>query len=182
MLNDVPKYSTDAIGHMISLMVHKMPVDEAYVNVGVWHGFSLLAGMEKNPDKRVVGVDNFSMLGSPRSEFMERFEKGKSQNHEFYDMSYQAYFKNSHKGKIGLYFYDGAHDYDSQLDALRVAAPFYAPGCLILVDDTNWDAPRDATSKFVKDGRGRYKVIMDKRTETTHPLWWNGLMLLRVEQ
>lgn len=52
-LNDlckVPKMSSFAMGAIIHRGVSLMPKDQAFVNVGVWHGFTFLCGMINNPD------------------------------------------------------------------------------------------------------------------------------------
>ena len=84
-------------------------------------------------------------------------------------------------GPIGFYYYDGSHDYKSQSRALELASPYLVPGSLILVDDTNWDAPRSATQDFIAmDGRP-YDVLLDIKTAgNLSPFFWNGLMLLQV--
>jgi hypothetical protein len=62
----IPRMSTFAMGALINHAVADLPEGQAYVNVGVWHGFTLLAGMAGHPAKRCVGVDDFSQFGAPR--------------------------------------------------------------------------------------------------------------------
>ena len=40
---------------------------------------------------------------------------------------------------VGVWYYDAAHDYDSQVEGLRIAEPLLAPGALMIVDDTDWE-------------------------------------------
>lgn len=55
----------------------------------------------------------------------------------------------------------------------------FAPGCIVLVDDANDDAPRRATRDFVAAHAGAYRVLLDRRTcGNGHPTFWNGVMLL----
>ena len=42
---NVPRMSTFAIGAIINRAVAQMSVGHAYLNIGVWNGFTLLAGM-----------------------------------------------------------------------------------------------------------------------------------------
>lgn len=79
----MPKMSTFATGAMLNAAVKKLQEPEAFVNVGVWHGYSLLAAMVGNHEKRVIGVDNFSQFGGPRDAFMERIGAMRSRSHEF---------------------------------------------------------------------------------------------------
>ena len=55
----MPKMSTFSIAAMINRAVRRMCPDQVFVNIGVWHGFTLLAGMADNLDKVCIGVDNF---------------------------------------------------------------------------------------------------------------------------
>lgn len=177
----MPRMSTFAIACIINKAVREMPADQCFVNVGVWHGFTFLAGMLGNPDKRCIGVDNFSEFGGPRSEFRQRFMDAKSDAHTFFDMGYKQYFAGYHKQQaIGFYIYDGAHDYASQLDGLKIAEPYLAEGALILVDDTNWPDPDKATRDFMAASEFNYDIILDKKTSGNgHPTWWNGILVIQ---
>ncbi|WP_276354231.1 class I SAM-dependent methyltransferase [Cohnella caldifontis] len=172
----VPKLSTFGLAAIINRAVSQMPKEQAYVNVGVWHGFSFLAGMIHNPDKKCIGIDNFTQFGSPRDEFLARFNKYKSDNHYFYDMDYVDFFR-SFQDRIGFYFYDGEHSYENQLKGLQLAEPFFAKDCIVMVDDTNWEAPRRATLDFVSASPYQYSVLLSE----SHPTFWNGVMILRKE-
>ena len=157
-----------------------MPEGKAFVNIGVWHGFSLLCGMVNNLEKTCIGVDNFAMPGNYRESFLRRFAEYRSHRHRFYGMDYIEYFSGIHKEPIGFYMYDAGHTYDDQRIGLEVAEPFFAKDCIILVDDTNWDAPRNATLDFVAHSNNDYRILMDKQTRhNCHPTLWNGLMVLR---
>jgi hypothetical protein len=176
----VPRMSTFGVGAMINLGVSQLKPDEAFVNVGVWNGFTFLSGVAHNPEIKCVGVDNFSQFGGPREAFLERFNRLKSPNHFFYDMDYLEYFKQEHQGKIGFYIYDGGHKYEDQLKGLQVAEPYFSDNCLILVDDTNWDEPRDATYDFMKQSKNQYKVLLDKKTARNgHLTYHNGIIVFQ---
>lgn len=179
-LCEIPRMSTYAIGAMINLAVSRMPHDHCFVNVGVWHGFTLLAGMAGNPNKTCIGVDNFSEFGGPRVEFMRRFEHHRSSRHLFLDLDYQDYFARQHEGPIGVYLYDGEHSYEHQLEGLRAAEPFFAEDCLVLVDDTNLKAPRDALFDFMRKSDHEYRLLCDRRTrQNEHPTLWNGVIAVQ---
>lgn len=60
--HNVPRLSTLIIGMLIHEIVAQMPKDQCYVNVGVWHGYSLCAAFPGNPTKHCIGVDNFSQF------------------------------------------------------------------------------------------------------------------------
>jgi len=176
----IPRMSTFANGVIINKFVNDMPEDQAYVNVGVWQGFSFLAGLINNNNKKCIGIDNFSEFGGPRTEFLRRFNVLKSEIHSFYDMDYKFFFKKKCHDPIGVYFYDGAHDYNNQMTGLKIAEPFFAENAIILIDDTNWSEPYNATLDFINERKDLYEIIFDVKTAFPgHPTFWNGLMILR---
>ena len=178
----VPRMSTFANGAIIARTVQEMAPGTSYVNVGIWNGFSFFAGMVAGPDRTVVGIDNFSQFGGPKDQAMAVFERLKGPQHSFYDMDYRDYFSHVHEGEIGFYFYDGEHSYENQLQGLKVAEPYFSKDCIVLVDDTNWEEPRQATLDFVAQSSNTYRMLFDEKTAWNgHPTYWNGLMLLRRE-
>jgi len=179
-LCSIPKMSTFAIGAIVNQAVARLPRDHSFVNVGVWNGFTFLCGLAGNPESSCVGVDNFSQFGGPRDAFLARFESRRSARHQFHDLDYAEYFAQVHQGPIGVYIYDGEHSYANQLKGLRAAEPFFAEDCLVLVDDTNWLEPWQATVDFVEQSPHEYRLLLDRTTaHNAHPSFWNGLMILQ---
>lgn len=182
-LLEIPRMPSYAIAAIINQAVPVMSDALSFVNVGVWNGFTLLSGMLNNPGRICVGVDNFSQFGGPRSAFLARFEKYKSLAHAFFDMDYREYFRTFHHGMIGPYLYDGDRRYENQFEGLRVAEPFFADGCLVFVDDTNWVEPKSATIDFISQSLNRYDILLDRTTcHNRHPAFWNGIMVLRCHR
>jgi len=176
----VPRLSTFANAAIIARSVEEMEPGTSYVNIGIWHGFSLLVGMLAGRERTVVGVDNFSQFGGPKEAAHARFEKHRAPGHSLHDMDYRDYFAQVHQGPIGFYFYDGHHAYEHQLEGLRVAEPYFSPRCIVMVDDTNWQEPRQATLDFMAQSRNRYELLLDRRTGFDgHPSFWNGVMILQ---
>jgi len=185
-LAHVPGMSTFTLAGIINEAVRKMPVEQSYVNVGTWQGFSLFAGMLGNRGKRCIGVDNFSEFteratwGSVRETFIRRFDAWRSPTHEFFEGDYVEYFDRHHDGPIGVYFYDGEHSYQNQLQGLECAERFFVDGSLILIDDAYAQEPRDATETFTASRPGHYEVVLDQPVvRKGHPTFWNGFLILR---
>lgn len=179
-LEGIPRMGTLAVAGALQTMVHQMSPEHCFVNVGVWHGYSFLAALLENPDKRCIGVDNFSQFGGPREAFLGRLQRWGSDQHRFFEMDYRDYFARHHQGPLGVYLYDGEHSYANQLEGLKVAEEFLVPGTLVLVDDTNWEEPRQATLDFVAQSSRQFELLLDVRTAGNHhPTWWNGWMVWR---
>ena len=180
----MPKMSSFTMGVIINQAVTKMPKDEIYVNVGVWHGFTLLAGMFNNDNKQCIGIDNWSHKSKRNrravKQFPLRFSKQKSENHIFHQMDYQKYFAEIHAGTIGCYLYDGVHHYENQLEALQLAEPYFSNDCIVIVDDTNKDEPRSATLDFIEKSKNQYSILFDRQTAcNAHPTLWDGIMVFQ---
>lgn len=179
-LAGIPRMSTYVIASIINRLVHQMDPSHAYLNVGVWNGFSFIAGLLGNPNRTCIGVDNFSMFGGPRAQFLQRFQRFASPQHRFYDCDFREYFRRFPPPSIGVYYYDGPHDYSSQLAAMELAEPYLAEGSWTLVDDTNRPDPHQATLDFVARRPNQYRVVFDRTTSSSKdPLWWDGLMIVQ---
>jgi hypothetical protein len=175
------RMSTLGVAALINRAVAGMPPDHSYVNVGTWMGFSLWAGMYDNPGKTCVGIDDFSMFGGPREAFHRWFDRLRTPNHHFHEMDYRHYFDRVHEGPIGVYFYDGDHTYEHQLLGLQTAEGFFGDDCVVIVDDTNWVDPYEATYDFMAQSKREYTVLIDQQTVGNgHPTFWNGLLILQA--
>lgn len=171
--------STLAIAHIIHELTKYLEGGESYVNVGVWKGFTFLAGV-LNRNCTSIGIDNFSEFGGPKEEFLANYTPLQHARSSFHEMDYVDYFRNVHDGTIGFFFYDGEHSYENQLKSLEIAEPFLSKNAIILVDDTNHRPARDATLDFLKSRHQQYEVVLDQFTAVPgHPTYHNGLMLLR---
>ncbi len=177
----LPRMSTYAIGAIINRAVSELDDTAAFVNVGVWHGFTFFCGMAGNDTKRCIGVDNFSHRDSPREKFLARLERLGRESHTFHENDFREYFLNVHSGPIGVYVFDGPHTETDHRDALELAEPFFADGCIVIMDDTNWGQVRGPTEEFLARSSRTYETLLDVRTPGTgHPTFWNGLIVLRA--
>jgi hypothetical protein len=80
--------------------------------------------------------------------------------------------------RIGLYFYDGPHDYRSQLIGLLRAEPILADRALIIVDDQNFPAVKQATWDFLAVRKEASLLFELPTPANCHPSFWNGLYVL----
>jgi len=179
-LSGIPRMSTFAIGAIIHEAVAQMPDEDVFLNVGVWHGFTLLSGMIGNKTNRCIGVDNFSQFGGPKAEFIHRFKKFNSGLHRFYEMDFEYYLRNVHSGKIGFYIYDANHERSEQIRGLKLAEPFLARNCIVLIDDANSPDVKRVVDEFISSSCHRYQMILSGETRTQHhPTFWNGITILK---
>jgi predicted O-methyltransferase YrrM len=153
---------------------------EAYVEIGVFHGASLIAAMLGNEGKRFVGIDDFRL----RDASLEKVEANLARfGLERPEILVGDAFELVAAGAlaaipIGVWYYDAAHSYDAQLDGLRIAEPHLAPGALLIVDDTDWaDVDRALNDYLVEQPRARRILTIDGSTRGA-PQWWEGMQVL----
>ena len=153
---------------------------EAYVEIGVFHGASLIAAMLGNEDKRFVGIDSFAF----RDASLEKVEANLAGHGlDVPEILVGDAFQLVPAGAlgdtaIGVWYYDAAHSYEAQVDGLRIAEPLLAPGALVIVDDTDWeDVDRAMDAYLAEQPRARRILTIDGKSRRA-PQWWEGMQVL----
>lgn len=153
---------------------------EAYVEVGVYHGASLIGAMLGNDDVRFVGVDAFTF----RDASLETVERNLARfGLRRPELLVGDVFEVVSGGAlddvlVGLWYYDAAHDYESQLEGLRATEPLLVPGALMIVDDTDWtDVERALDDYLAAQPRARRLLTIDGK-DRDFPQWWEGMQVL----
>jgi hypothetical protein len=195
-LSNIHSYSTISIGFIINQIAKNLGSDAIYLNIGVWRGFSMFAGM-LNTKCEVYGIDNFSHDYADANKSLSNYEESKKtkeyffkkfnnfkikEKHFFYDMDYKKFFKlwESKNKKIDFYYYDGEHSYINQYDNLIIAHNFLDKGSIILIDDYNEAHVENATFDFISKFNKDYKILKKFKTinRLIHPSYANGIILI----
>ena len=80
--------------------------------------------------------------------------------------------------RVGVYYYDAAHDYESQVRGLELVEPHLVPGALVIVDDSDWErVDRALTDYLAKQPRARRLLAIDGK-DRGQPWWWEGMQVL----
>ena len=165
---------------LLNLAAACLDNDEAYVEVGVFHGASLIAAMLGNEDKRFVGIDSFAF----RDASVEKVEAnlarfGLSRPELLVGDAFELVPSDALADtRIGVWYYDAAHSYSAQLDGLRIAEPLLVPGALLIVDDTDWDDVDRAMDDYLAEQpRARRILTIDGKSRGA-PQWWEGMQVL----
>lgn len=193
----VDTMSRVSVGFIINQISKNLKSDGVYINIGVWRGFSMFAGMF-NTQCEVYGVDNFShdyKEGNPkldnlyesskaRNYFFKYFDKIKNkEKHFFFDMDYKIFFKSWEKKNklINFYYYDGEHSYKNQYENLIIVKDYLAKDAIILVDDYNMPVVERATLDFIHKFNNSFKIIKELKTGNRfiHPTYGNGLIFIQ---
>ena len=184
IVGEVTNLASENVLALLNLAASLVGPDEAYVEVGVYHGASLIASMLGNDGKRFVGIDSFGFrdaslegveanlvrFGLPRPELVVG---------DVFELVPQGALGDT---RIGLWYYDASHSYDAQIEGLRIAEPFLVPGALVIVDDTDWDDVDRAMDDYLAaQPRARRILTIDGKSRG-QPQWWEGVQVLVWDQ
>ena len=166
---------------LLNLAASCLGPNEAYVEVGVFHGASLVAAMLGNEGRQFVGVDSFAF----RDATLEKVE----QNLAHFDLPRPELivgdvFELIPAGALGdtragVWYYDALHTYEGQLEGLRIAEPWLAAGALMIVDDTDWEQVDRAMDAYVAEQPRATRVLTVDGKDRGCPQWWEGMQVLR---
>lgn len=162
---------------------------ECYLEVGTFLGKSLISAARGNGNPPIYACDNFSEFGhynSPEAlrSNLERY--GLAESVTFFDADFREVLNRPNiKEPVGLYFYDGAHDAESQYDGIVQAEPLLSDEALVVVDD--WRYAEDSQS-FAKAGTRRaigdstnvWTLLYElpARWNGDLAMWWNGVAVI----
>jgi predicted O-methyltransferase YrrM len=168
---------------LLNLAASCLDEGEAYVEIGVFHGASLIAAMLGNEDKRFVGVDSFAFRDASLEKVEANLERFGLRTPELVvGDAFELVPGGALDGTtVGVWYYDAAHSYDAQLEGLRMAEPLLAPGALVIVDDTDWEDVDRAMDDYVAEQpRARRLLTIDGKSRGA-PHWWEGMQVLAWE-
>jgi predicted O-methyltransferase YrrM len=165
---------------LLNLAASCLGVGEAYVEVGVFHGASLVAAMLGNEGKRFVGIDSFEFRdGSVESveRNLERFGLPRP------ELVVGDVFELARDGALGgvragVWYYDALHTYEAQLEGLRVAEGLLAPGALLIVDDSDWEQVERAIADYLEGQPRARRLVLIEGKDRGQPQWWEGMDVL----
>ncbi len=166
---------------LLNLAASLLAPGESYVEVGSLKGQSLIAAMLGNAGRDFVGVDDFSMEGGSRALLEANLRRHGLSGHTILEGDAFGLLKGGALGgrRVGVYYYDAAHDYRSQLDALRLVEPYLVEGALLIVDDTDWREVRRALRDY-RRGQPRARLLVELAgKDRGQPWWWEGVQVLR---
>jgi hypothetical protein len=154
--------------------------EEAYVEVGVFHGASLISAMLGNEERRFVGIDSFGFRDATLEAVERNVERfGLPRPEILVGDVFELVPAGALDGvRIGVWYYDASHSYEAQLQGLRVAEPSLVPGALLIVDDTDWDDVERAVDDYLEgQPRARQILALDGKDRGS-PQWWEGMRVL----
>lgn len=177
---------------LLNLAFSMLPENEAYFEVGTFQGKSLISAQLGNAPRTVYAADNFAEfagndyetlwgnLGRYRLQAQVSFHNG-----DFRDACTPDFLR----VPVGLYFYDGAHDLESQYLGIKRVEPFLADDALIFVDDWRYGPDsrsyaKPGTMQAIQESPHHWQLLYElpARYNGDLALWWNGVGVLRYQR
>jgi predicted O-methyltransferase YrrM len=180
VVEGVENLASENVLALLNLAASCLDRDEAYVEIGVFHGASLIAAMLGNEGPRFVGIDSFGFRDASLEKVRANLARFGLPTPEILVGDAFELVPGGALGdaRIGLWYYDAAHDHESQLEGLRIAEPLLAPGALVIVDDTDWtDVERALDDYLAEQPRARRLLTIEGKSRGA-PQWWEGMQIL----
>jgi predicted O-methyltransferase YrrM len=172
--------------------------EECYLEIGCYQGKSLIAAMSGNPNVSGVACDNFSLFDDPSypknanalRHNIQRY--GLSERIKLFDCDFRELlgsWNSKRLPQVGMYFYDGAHDEESQYLGIRLVEGILADNAIVFVDD--WRFAKDSqsyaergTRRAIEESSGGWSLdrVLPARYNGDRDLWWNGLAVLSYQR
>jgi len=153
---------------------------ESYVEVGTYHGTSLIAAMLGNEDGDFVALDNWSFEDTSRAQLDANLASYGLRATMLEGDAFETLRSGALEGRsVGAYYYDNGHAYEQQLDGMRLIEPYLASPALVIVDDTDWERVAQAVADYLEQQPRATEIFRADGRGFDHPEWWDGMRVLR---
>jgi predicted O-methyltransferase YrrM len=182
VLEDVPGLARARNLALLNVAARCRAPGEAYVEVGTFRGTSLVAAMLGN-EGTFVALDNWSFTEGSR----EQLDANLARYGLDAEMIEGDAFETLRSGRlerytIGAYYYDNGHEYEQQLDGLRLVEPYLADTALLIVDDTDWERVERAVDDYLAADSRATEIFRAEGKDRGHPEWGEGMRVLRFDR
>jgi predicted O-methyltransferase YrrM len=179
VLAEVENLAAENVLALLNFAAACLGPDEAYVEVGVLYGASLIAATLGNEDKRILGIDNFSLREGSAEKVVENFRRFDLPAPELLEGDvFELVPGGALDGaRIGVWYYDASHAYEAQVEGLRIAEPLLVPGALVVVDDTDWTDVARAMDDYLAEQPRARRILTLQGKEHGAPQWWEGMQI-----
>ncbi len=189
VVDAIPNLAAENVLALLNLAASLLAPGETYVEVGTLFGASLIGAMRGNAGD-FVAIDNFSFPGvetrgrevppADRCRLEENLRRFGADTATIVEGDAFEVIEGGALGdrKVGVYYYDGRHDYDSQLRGMRAIEPWLAREALLVVDDYDWERVTRATRDFLA-AEPRARLLFEiPGWDRGYPQWWEGIAVI----
>jgi hypothetical protein len=155
-----------------------------YVEIGVWHGSTVIAALNGNENKLNHWViDNFSQFGSPKDDFLNNWNLNLKCPVNLIDSDcFKIDFDKQNMKDIDVYFYDGDHKEEDHYLALKYYYPSMANSFIYMVDDWTWTDVQYGTIRAINDLKLKIHSHISFQGYEDSNGWWNGCGIFIFEK
>lgn len=180
VLDEVPGLARENNLALLNLAASMVEPGESYVEVGTHHGTSLIAAMVGNDEVDFVAVDDFSFSDGSRKRLERNLERFGIEPPTILHGNAFELIPGGALGerRVSVYYYDNGHEYQQQLDGLRMIEPWLAERALLIVDDTDWERVERATRAYLEQQPRARLLIWIPGKDNGFPAWWEGVQVL----
>ena len=150
---------------------------EHYVEVGTYHGTSLIAAMLGN-EGRFVALDNWSFEDTSRAQLEANLARYGLEATLLEGDAFET-LRRGVPAPVGVYYYDNGHEYEQQLEGMRLIEPYLAAPAVIVVDDSDWEKVARAIDDYLAGQPRATEIFRADGEDFGHPEWWSGMRVLR---
>jgi predicted O-methyltransferase YrrM len=185
----IPNLAEENVLALLNLAASLLAPGESYVEVGTYYGASLIGAMRGN-EGDFVAIDSFSFGATEVSgrKLPAASREGLEANLRRFEVEAATILEGDAfelleggalaDRRVGVYYYDGPHDYESQVRGLRAVEPWLADEALLVVDDHDWEQVTRATRDYL-DSQPQARLLFEiPGREKGHPQWWEGVAVL----
>jgi predicted O-methyltransferase YrrM len=152
---------------------------ESYVEVGTYRGTSLVSAHLDN-DGDFVALDNWSLGDGSREQLDANLARYGLHATMLEGDAFETLRSGVLEGRtVGVYYYDNGHEYEEQLDGMRLIEPYLASPALVIVDDTDWERVERAVGDYLAAQPRAIELYRADGKDRGHPEWWEGMRVLR---
>jgi predicted O-methyltransferase YrrM len=179
ILEAVPGLAKPSNLALLNVAARCRAAGEAYVEVGTYHGTSLISAMVGN-DGSFVALDNWSLGDGSRAQLEANLAGFGLDATLIEGDAFETLRSAALDGiAIGVYYYDNGHEYEQQLDGMRLVEPYLASPSLVIVDDTDWERVGRAVDDYLAAQPRATEIYRVDGKDSGHPEWWEGMRVLR---
>ena len=189
VIEGVPNLAEENVLALLNLAASLLAPGESYVEVGTYYGASLVGAMRGN-EGDFVAIDRFSfgaievsgrkLPAANRAGLEESLRRFGADGAAILEGDAFEVIEGGalDDRRVGIYYYDGPHDYESQVRGLNAIEPWLADEALLVVDDHDWEQVGRATRDYLAaDPRAQLLVEIGGSTKG-QPQWWEGMAVL----
>ena len=189
LVDGLPNLATENTLAVVNLAASLLEPGESYVEAGTYMGASLIAASRGNDGADLVAIDVFDfgpmevagrkLPAASRNVLEANLERFGVTATILEGDTLEQLWSGALDGRtVGVFYYDAAHDYEAQLESLRVVEPFLAERALLIVDDSDWTDVRRAIDDYLAGQPRAREIWAVGGSAADRPWWWDGMAVL----